>query len=118
MNANESLRDEIDRLRQEHDELVRRLAESQVSRQTDRQARRAALNLMEDAVQARAAEQRENAERRRVEEELREANQRKDEFLAMLAHELRNPLAPIRNSVHILRMNDTDPIASEHVCEM
>jgi PAS domain S-box-containing protein len=34
---------------------------------------------------------------------LQEANRRKDEFLAMLAHELRNPLAPIRNAVHIFR---------------
>jgi PAS domain S-box-containing protein len=34
---------------------------------------------------------------------LREADRRKDEFLAMLAHELRNPLAPIQNAVHILR---------------
>ncbi len=35
---------------------------------------------------------------------LREADRRKDEFLATLAHELRNPLAPIRNAVQILRM--------------
>jgi signal transduction histidine kinase len=35
---------------------------------------------------------------------LREAGRRKDEFLAMLAHELRNPLAPIRNAVHIMRL--------------
>ena len=35
---------------------------------------------------------------------MQEANQRKDEFLAMLAHELRNPLAPIRNAVHVLRL--------------
>jgi PAS domain S-box-containing protein len=35
---------------------------------------------------------------------LREANQRKDEFLAMLAHELRNPLAPIRNAAEALRL--------------
>ena len=34
---------------------------------------------------------------------LKEADRRKDEFLAMLAHELRNPLAPIRNAVQILR---------------
>jgi signal transduction histidine kinase/ActR/RegA family two-component response regulator len=34
---------------------------------------------------------------------LREADRRKDEFLAMLAHELRNPLAPIRNSLYLLR---------------
>ena len=36
-------------------------------------------------------------------EQLREADHRKDEFLGMLSHELRNPLAPIRNSVHVLR---------------
>jgi signal transduction histidine kinase len=35
---------------------------------------------------------------------LKEADQRKDEFLAMLAHELRNPLAPVRNAVEILRL--------------
>ncbi len=37
-----------------------------------------------------------------AEEALRNANRRKDEFLAMLAHELRNPLAPIRNAIEIL----------------
>ena len=36
---------------------------------------------------------------------LRESNQRKDEFLATLAHELRNPLAPVRNAVYLLRQN-------------
>lgn len=45
-----------------------------------------------------------------AEEALREADRRKDEFLATLAHELRNPLAPIRNAVQILRMKGTvDP---------
>ncbi|HEU4922482.1 MAG TPA: PAS domain S-box protein [Burkholderiales bacterium] len=43
-------------------------------------------------------------ERKRAEEALREADRRKDEFLAMLAHELRNPLAPIRNGLHLLRL--------------
>ncbi|MFL6673391.1 MAG: PAS domain S-box protein [Massilia sp.] len=38
-----------------------------------------------------------------AEESLREADRRKDEFLATLAHELRNPLAPISNAVHLLR---------------
>jgi PAS domain S-box-containing protein len=42
-------------------------------------------------------------DRLRAEEALRQADQRKDEFLAMLAHELRNPLAPMRNAVQILR---------------
>jgi signal transduction histidine kinase/CheY-like chemotaxis protein len=46
----------------------------------------------------------------RNEEALRDADRRKDEFLAILAHELRNPLAPIRNAVHVLkRKNPRDP---------
>ena len=46
-------------------------------------------------------------ERRKAEEELREVNHQKDEFLAMLAHELRNPLAPIRNASEVLRAHST-----------
>ncbi|MBC5784410.1 response regulator [Ramlibacter sp. USB13] len=42
-------------------------------------------------------------ENARLYESLREANQRKDEFLATLAHELRNPLAPIGNAIALLR---------------
>jgi len=41
-------------------------------------------------------------ERKRAEQKLADANRRKDEFLATLSHELRNPLAPIRNAVQIL----------------
>ncbi len=41
-------------------------------------------------------------QRRKAEEALRDADRRKDEFLAMLAHELRNPLTPIRNAVYIM----------------
>ncbi len=55
---------------------------------------------------------------KRTELALREADRRKDEFLAILAHELRNPLAPIRNSLHILRLgNRQDPTAAR-VSEM
>src|SRR5262249_42507232 len=43
-------------------------------------------------------------ERKRMEEALREADQRKDQFLAMLAHELRNPLAPISNAAQIMKV--------------
>ena len=42
--------------------------------------------------------------RREAEARLEEASRRKDEFLAMLAHELRNPLAPIRNAVELIRL--------------
>jgi signal transduction histidine kinase len=41
---------------------------------------------------------------KRAEEALREADRRKDEFLAVLGHELRNPLAPLRNALQVLRL--------------
>src|SRR5260370_37255673 len=47
-------------------------------------------------------------DRLRAEEALKEANRRKDEFLATLAHELRNPLAPIRNALQVLKQPDLD----------
>jgi len=40
-----------------------------------------------------------------LEEQLRQTDRRKDEFLATLAHELRNPLAPLQNALHILRLD-------------
>lgn len=49
------------------------------------------------------------SERKRAEKELQDANKRKDEFLAMLAHELRNPLVPIRNAAHVLGTTEVTP---------
>ncbi len=43
-------------------------------------------------------------DRKRDEEALRDADRRKDEFLALLAHELRNPLAPVRNGLQVIRL--------------
>src|SRR6185436_57281 len=49
-------------------------------------------------------------EKKEVERELQDANRKKDEFLAMLAHELRNPLAPIRNAIQVMRIKESvDP---------
>ena len=48
------------------------------------------------------------SERKAAEEKLRDADRRKDEFLAMLAHELRNPLAPIGAAAQLLRMGKLD----------
>jgi CheY-like chemotaxis protein len=53
--------------------------------------------------------------RRESEERLREADRRKDEFLATLAHELRNPLAPIRTSLEIIRLGGSTAVSLEHV---
>ena len=55
---------------------------------------------------------------RASEEELREADRRKDEFLAMLAHELRNPLAPIRTGLELIRVAGDTPAAVERVRAM
>jgi two-component system CheB/CheR fusion protein len=75
---------------------------------------------------------REITRRKRTEEELRhleqelkeraerlaEADRRKNEFLAMLAHELRNPLAPIRNALHLLGRPGTDAATVQRVREI
>src|SRR5690348_8149048 len=52
--------------------------------------------------------QTEIAERARIAQALKEADRHKDEFLAMLAHELRNPLAPIHNAIELMRMKPID----------
>jgi signal transduction histidine kinase/CheY-like chemotaxis protein len=75
-----------------------------------RAARRRAEAHAGEADRRRDDLEREVAQRQRLEKELQrradelaDADRRKDEFLAMLGHELRNPLAPIRNAVHLLR---------------
>jgi PAS domain S-box-containing protein len=50
--------------------------------------------------------------------ELREQDRRKDEFLALLAHELRNPLAPLRNGLQVMRLADRDPASMMLAREM
>ena len=54
-------------------------------------------------------------ERERLVARLQEQDQRKDEFLATLAHELRNPLAPIRNALQIMRLAPGDADATERI---
>ncbi|HEX5634223.1 MAG TPA: ATP-binding protein, partial [Gemmatimonadales bacterium] len=55
---------------------------------------------------------------KRIEGQLRDADRRKDEFLATLAHELRNPLAPIRTGMQLLRLAGTDPETTGRTLEM
>jgi signal transduction histidine kinase/ActR/RegA family two-component response regulator len=56
--------------------------------------------------------------RKRVEDELRAANRQKDQFLAMLAHELRNPLAPITTAAQLLQRGTLDPERARHASEI
>jgi PAS domain S-box-containing protein len=51
-------------------------------------------------------------------EALKESDRRKNEFLAILAHELRNPLAPIRNALHIMRLTGANGEAVSSETEM
>ncbi|HET7608210.1 MAG TPA: ATP-binding protein, partial [Gammaproteobacteria bacterium] len=53
--------------------------------------------------------------RKKAELHLREADRRKDEFIALLAHELRNPLAPISSGIEILKRRDLDAGVAERV---
>jgi PAS domain S-box-containing protein len=55
---------------------------------------------------------------RRLAADLSEADHRKDEFLAMLAHELRSPLAPISNAVQVLRLAESDEAAVRSASEV
>jgi PAS domain S-box-containing protein len=52
-------------------------------------------------------------DRKRMDEELQNADRRKDEFLAILAHELRNPLAPISNAIELLRYEHDSGITEQ-----
>ena len=59
----------------------------------------------------------EAAREKRISDALKEVDRRKDEFLAMLAHELRNPLAPLFNAAHLIQ-NSKDPALLEEAGEM
>jgi signal transduction histidine kinase len=57
-------------------------------------------------------------ERRRAEQALMDADRRKDDFLAILAHELRNPLAPIRNAVEVMQRHGSEDPALQQMNEL
>ncbi len=57
-------------------------------------------------------------EQKQLEQSLREADRRKDEFLAMLAHELRNPLAPISAAAEIMAMAQLDEVRLKRTSEV
>jgi signal transduction histidine kinase len=102
----EELQAEIDHRKQAEEE-VRRLNRELERRVSARTAELAAANRK---LEAEIAERRllEVALQQRA-EELAAAGRRKDEFLAMLAHELRNPLAPIQNAAQVQRLCGANP---------
>jgi len=92
-----------------------RLAEANTTLQVEKTRELETLNRIlqranEELEAANRSLQTEVTERTRVELALKEADRHKDEFLAMLAHELRNPLAPIHNAVQLMhRKPVSDP---------
>ncbi len=71
---------------------------------------RAERRRSEDYARLRSSEER----LARQAEELAEADRRKDEFLAVLGHELRNPLAPLQNGLQLLALGSHDPALVTH----
>ncbi|HEV8071420.1 MAG TPA: response regulator [Planctomycetaceae bacterium] len=96
-------------------ELYRKTRECNVANRTlsaevaERRRTQEELSVLAQELEERVAQRTSELERaitdlQQAESALREADRRKDEFLATLAHELRNPLAPIRNAIQILHL--------------
>jgi PAS domain S-box-containing protein len=102
-----------------HDVTARQEAqaagEAAAREQDRRRAAEAAAELIrESSERLRASEER----LQRLAAELAETDRRKTEFLATLAHELRNPLAPISNGLQLMRMGPSDPQAQAKARDM
>ncbi|HEX6862077.1 MAG TPA: CheR family methyltransferase, partial [Thermoanaerobaculia bacterium] len=94
---NEELRSAVEEALSANEELQSTNEELETAKE-ELQSVNEELTTVNEQLQNRNADLREAAER------LAEADRRKDEFLATLAHELRNPLAPLRNALEILRL--------------
>jgi signal transduction histidine kinase len=92
-------------LAQANERLAQANTALQVEKTRELEAMNASLHTANaDLARINRSLQSEIRERLRAEEALKEADRQKNEFLAMLAHELRNPLAPIKSAVQLLRM--------------
>ena len=110
----------------QREEEVRRRETSAAAVESSQRVLSDALNVRADALEGRTELTTQNSELRqaneklvlvtlnaqKLEEEAKAVNRRQEEFLAMLAHELRNPLAPIMNGVELLSALDGRPIPS------
>jgi signal transduction histidine kinase len=119
-------RDEVAQLDQAFRGMAAEVAESEASlrrsaeatRVLYEQARRSGeeIRLLNEGLELRIAER--TAELARANDALREADRGKDEFLAMLSHELRNPLAPVRNALQVLKMPGVDAAMARDAREL
>jgi PAS domain S-box-containing protein len=113
-----------DRLDEEHEILARIVRGEQVAHfetvRVSKQGRRLDISLTVSPIRdstgtivGASKVARDITDRKRTEEALWEADRRKDQFIATLAHELRNPLAPLRNGLQVMRLagEDIDAIA-------
>jgi signal transduction histidine kinase len=90
------------------------LIKGQISSGLLERAIRYALERRQMHTQLEARVRERTEELARANDALAEADRRKDEFLGMLAHELRNPLAPLRNALEILKLRrGSDPVVRE-----
>jgi signal transduction histidine kinase len=109
-------RRELSELNRHLAETNAQLAEANTALQAEKTRELQALNealqkINADLERANLRLQSEVSERTRAEHALKDADRQKDEFLAMLAHELRNPLAPIRNAIALMHMKPAaDPL--------
>ncbi len=102
-------RKELQRANHELAHANARLSEANIALQEEKTreleiVNRSLQHANADLAAANRSLQSEICERTRAEQALKEADRHKDEFLAMLAHELRNPLAPIHNAVELMRL--------------
>jgi signal transduction histidine kinase/ActR/RegA family two-component response regulator len=98
-------------------DTARRIAAGDLDARTGIVYEREEIGQLAEALDEMAATlQKKEAARSLAERELRAADQRKDEFLAMLAHELRNPLAPISTGAHLLKLLHSDNAQITQTC--
>lgn len=98
-----------EQLRQDNALLAQGMDDLELANRALRDSRLATMSLLEDALTARGLMERVTTELRESEEQLREADRRKNYFLAILGHELRNPLAAIRGGITLLQSPRTRP---------
>jgi signal transduction histidine kinase len=99
--------------------LLERAIRYAIRHKRSEEALRHAQDELERRVQERTEQlQQKIAKEQQRAEQLKEADRRKNEFLAMLAHELRNPLAPISNALHIMSLPTADPKQQSELVHM